>query len=65
MNEITDWINNLLLHVEPPEGIYNLNNFNKCVATKSFQEIYSSFGSTCKMTINGCDESNIYIDSNV
>ena len=24
MNDITEWINNLLLYVEPPEGIYNL-----------------------------------------
>ncbi len=65
MNDITEWINNLLLYVEPPEGIYNLNNFNKCMAVKSFQEIYASYGNSCKMNINGCDESNIYIDSNV
>jgi hypothetical protein len=35
MNEIIEWINNLLLMVEPNEGIYNLNNFNKCVAVKN------------------------------
>jgi hypothetical protein len=65
MNEIIDWINSLLLYVEPSEGIYNLNSFNKCVAVKSYNEIYSIFGNNCKMNINGCDESNIYIDSNV
>lgn len=65
MNEIIEWINNLLMMVEPNEGVYNLNNFNKCVAVKSAQEIYSNFGNGCKMNIVDCEESNIYIDSNV
>ena len=65
MNVITDWINNLLLTVEPTENQFKLNSLNKCVATKSFQEINPHYGNNCKMSIVNCEESNVYIDSNV
>lgn len=32
---------------------------------KTYQDIYTAFGNNCKMNILGCDESTIYIDSNV
>ena len=65
MNEIIDWINNLLLMIEPSEGVYNLNNFNKCVAIKNSKEIYNHIGNTCKLNIIECEDSSIFIDSNV
>ena len=42
-----------------------MNNLNKCVSVKTQPEIYQHFGNNCKMSIIGCEESNIYIDSNV
>ena len=51
--------------VEPNEGVFNLNNFNKCVAIKNFQEISNQVGPSCKMNIIDCEDCNIYIDSNV
>ena len=65
MNTITEWINSLLLTIEPNEGQFKLISLNKCVATKSFQEINPHYGNTCKMSIVNCDESYVYIDANV
>ena len=65
MNEIIEWVNNLLVMIEPNEGVYNLNNFNKCVAVKNSKEIYNQVGSSCKMNIIECEDSSIFIDSNV
>lgn len=49
---------------EPTEGIFKLNSLNKCIATRNMSEI-SFFGSQCKMSVIGCEESNVYIDCNV
>ena len=65
MNTIIEWINGILLTIEPSEGLFKLNNLNKCVATKSFMEVYPHYGNNCKMSIVNCEESNVYIDSNV
>ena len=65
MGVITEWINSLLVAVEPSEGLFKLNSLNKCVATKSHAEIFPLYGNSCKMSITGCEESNIYIDSNI
>jgi len=39
MSVITDWINNLLVSIEPNEGLFKLNNLNKCIATKMYSEM--------------------------
>ena len=40
-----------------------MNNLNKCVTVKKHEDIYHHYGLNCKMSIIGCDESNIYVDS--
>lgn len=65
MNAICDWINSLLFMIEPSENIFKLNNLNKCVTVKKYEEIYHHYGNNCKLGIVGCEESNIYVDSNV
>lgn len=65
MSTIIDWVSNLLITSEPTENLFKLNSLNKCVATKSYQEMYPHYGNLCKMSITNCEESNIYIDSNV
>lgn len=65
MTTIIEWINNLLTTIEPNESQFKLISLNKCVATKSFQEINPHYGNNCKMSIVNCDESNVYIDANV
>lgn len=65
MNTLIDWINSLLLTVEPTENQFKLNSLNKCVATKSFMEIYPHYGTNCRMSIVNCEDSNVYIDANV
>ena len=65
MSVITEWITSNLAVVEPQENLYKLNNLNKCINVKTSQEIYKHFGASCRLTINGCEESNIYIDSAV
>jgi hypothetical protein len=64
MNVITDWINSLLLPVESTSSILKLNNLNKCVTVKSQDDMSYNFGaSSCKLSISGCEDSNIYVDS--
>lgn len=65
MNTIIEWISSLLYPIEPVDGLLKMNNLNKCVTMKSYQEINQHYGNNCKLTIMGCEESNIYIDSNI
>ena len=65
MSVIIEWITSNLAVVEPQENLYKLNNLNKCINVKTSQEIYPNFGPNCRLSINGCEESNIYIDSAV
>jgi hypothetical protein len=64
MNLISDWINSLLLPIESQSGMLKMNNLNKCVTVKRQDDIQYNFGSVQpKLSITGCEESNIYIDS--
>lgn len=63
MAQIIEWINSNLAVVEPQENLFKLNNLNKCINVKTYQEIYPNFGTQCRLSIMGCEDSNIYIDS--
>lgn len=65
MNTICDWINGLLFMIEPSDNVFKMISLNKCVTVKKYDDIYHHYGNNCKLTIIGCEESNIYIDSNV
>ena len=65
MNTICEWTNSLLFMIEPTDNVFKLNSLNKCVTVKQYDEIYPHYGNNCKLGIIGCEESNIYIDSNV
>lgn len=65
MNLLIEWINNLLMPTEPTENVFKFSNLNKCVVSKTFLEMNQNYGTNCRMTIAHCEESNIYIDSNV
>jgi len=64
MNVISEWINSLLMPGESIEGVLKMNSLNKCVTVKRHDEIQYNFGNTqCKLSIVGCEDSNIYVDS--
>lgn len=64
MNLISDWINTLLLPIESQSGMLKMANLNKCVTVKRQDDIQYNFGSVQpKLSITGCEESNIYVDS--
>ena len=42
-----------------------MNSLNKCVSVKTYEELYHLQGNNCRVSIIGCEDSNIYIDSNV
>lgn len=65
MNDINDWINFLIQPVDSIDNSFKMNSLNKCVTVKKHDDIYHHYGLGCKMTITGCDESNIYVDSSV
>ena len=64
MNLISDWINSLLLPIESTAGLLKLNNLNKCMTVKRQDDMQYNYGSMpCKLSVQGCEESNIYVDS--
>jgi hypothetical protein len=42
-----------------------VNAPKQCVTIKKHDDIYHHYGASCTMSIVGCDESNIYVDSSV
>lgn len=65
MTQIVEWINSVLAVVEPQEQLFKMNNLNKCINIKTNSDIYQNFGIQCRLSIMGCEESHIYIDSMV
>ena len=55
----------LIQPVDSIDSTFKLKNLNKCVTIKKHDDIYHHYGQSCKMSVIGCDESNIYIDSAV
>ncbi len=46
------------------DGLYKWQ-LNKCVMVNTYDQLLHKYGSQCKLSITGCEDSNIYIDSNV
>ena len=59
MNVIIDWLSQIISPHEPEEEIVYLNSLNKCVTVKEEQLKNKD------VRIGGCEDSNIYIDTNV
>jgi len=58
-------VNGLLVNQEPTDHLFKLTSLNKCVASRNYQEIYPMYGNGCKVSIRDCEESHVYLDSNV
>ena len=63
MSTIMEWIISLLAVQEPMENLYKLNSLNKCMTVKTYQDLYPHYQDRCNLSIIGCEESNIYLDS--
>lgn len=65
MSTIMDWIISLLAIQEPMENLYKLNSLNKCMNVKTYQDLYPHYQDRCCLSIQSCEDSNIYIDSTI